>query len=194
MERERSLHRAGRLLPRSQYVIAQFPSWDAALQTCGLQIPPVPPPRHPVVDREVALDRFIEEYGLVPPIHFFEEWCRRVDIPTKRRRAGWKQLVDQVRQTRAERGANTPGQISRGPSLPPLPEPIPRRQRVPHRYTRAEVLASLQRYGEVHLPSGEFPRQKHYLSKCREDHHLIWPAAIGRHGRFHEMCREAGIE
>ncbi|MDA8332595.1 MAG: hypothetical protein M0027_15600 [Candidatus Dormibacteraeota bacterium] len=194
MEARRSLRRSGVLLPRSQYIANQFSSWDGALAACNLQPPQAPPPRHPVVDRGSALDNFIDEYGVVPPIHYFEEWCRRLDIPTKRRRAGWKELVAQVRGNRAARGAATPAIISRGRSLPPLPEPLPRRKRVPHRYTREEVLASLRRYGELYLPAGVLPRQKHYLAMCREDQDLIWPASVGRFGPFHAMCREAGIE
>ncbi len=62
------------------------------------------------------------------------------------------------------------------------------------RHSREAILASLRRYGELHLPPGGMPRQKHYLAACRKDPKLIWPSAMTGHGRFHDLCLEAGIE
>ena len=87
-----------------------------------------------------------------------------------------------------------PASATAAKHLPPLPAPRPRQRRVPFRHSRAAILASLRRYGSQHLAPGALPRQKHYLVACRTDPELIWPGRFGRHGRFHDLCRAAGIE
>ena len=129
---------------------------------------------------------------LTPTI--FLEWCRRRDMPTPRVHGGWATVVAQARAARVRRGAAMPASATAAKFLPPLPAPQPRQRRIPFRHSRAAILASLRRYGSQHLAPGALPRQKHYLVACRADPALIWPGCVGRHGRFHDLCREAGIE
>jgi hypothetical protein len=196
MEAESRRRRASRplLLPRSVYIVNQFESWGAALQAASLELNPSPPvPERPpaLVD---TLDQFIEEVGFLPNSAYFLEWCRRQDIPTARLVGGWASVVADVRRLRTVRGASTPEHATRPKDLPPLPNAVPRVRRMAFRHSREAIITSLRRYGELHLPPGDMPRQKHYLAACRKDPKLIWPSAMTGHGRFHELCLEAGIE
>ena len=130
----------------------------------------------------------------LPSSGYFLEWCRRRDIPTPRVRGGWAPVVTQVRAARVRRGAAMPASATAAKHLPPLPAPQPRQCRSPFRHSRAAILTSLRRYVTRHLAPGALPRQKHYLVACRTDPGLIWPGRFGRHGRFHDLCQEAGIE
>lgn len=196
MEAESGRRRTGRLLllPRSVYVVSEFESWSAALQEAGLEPRPGHPSSARVAPPVETLDQFIEEVGFLPNSAYFLEWCRRRDIPTARLVGGWAGVVADVRRLRAARGASTPEHATRPKDLPPLPNPVPRVRRMAFRHSREAILASLRRYGELHLPPGGMPRQKHYLAACRKDPKLIWPSAMTGHGRFHDLCLEAGIE
>jgi len=153
---------------------------------------PAVPERPPaLVD---ALNQFVEEVGLLPTSGYFLEWCRRKDIPTARLGGGWASMVTDLRQQRAARGARTPDCATSARNLPPLPTPEPRVRRMEFRHSREAILISLRTYGELHRRPGEMPRQKQYLTACRKDPALIWPSGLARHGRFHDLCLEAGIE
>ena len=196
MEAESGRRRTGRplLLPRSVYVVNEFKSWSVALQEAGFE----PRPGHPrsarVAPLVETLDQFIEEVGFLPNSAYFLEWCRRRDIPTARLVGGWAGVVADVRRLRAARGASTPEHATRPKDLPPLPNPVPRVRRMAFRHSREAIIASLRRYGELHLPPGGMPRRKHYLAACQKDPKLIWPSAMTGHGRFHDLCLQAGIE
>jgi len=196
IEAESRRRRTGRplLLPRSVYIVNEFKSWRAALQAADIELIPSPagPERPPtLVD---ALNQFVEEVGLLPTSGYFLEWCRRKDIPTARLGGGWAGVVADLRRQRAARGAPTPDCATSASNLPPLPTPAPRVRRMTCRHSREAIIASLRRYGELHLPPGDMSRQKHYLAACRKDPNLIWPSGLARHGRFHDLCLEAGIE
>ena len=182
------------LLPSSAYVLSVYGTWQAALQDGGLEPrPPAPVPRG-APSLADSLDAFIEEFGVLPSSGYFLEWCRRLDIPTTRVRGGWATVVTQVRDARVRLGVAMPAGATAAKHLLPLPAPQPRQRRIPFRHSRAAILASLRRYGARHLAPGALPRQKHYLVACRTDAGLIWPGRFSRHGRFHDLCREAGIE
>jgi hypothetical protein len=180
-------------LPVSTYLVSEYGTWNAALTASGLQLPPAGQRRHPTPTLAESLDHCIEEVGVLPTSEYFLEWCARMDIPTPRF-CRWAAVVDEVRSLRQSRGAATPDEATPARSSPPLPAAVPRRRRAAFLHSREEVLVSLQRYGALHLPPGELPRQRHYLLACRQDPELIWPASITRRGRFHDLCREAGIE
>ncbi len=182
------------LLPRSVYLIGVYGSWAGALQEAGLEPRPSPPVPQAVPSLADTLDQFIEEVGLLPNSWYFLEWCRRRDIPTTRVRGGWATVVAETRNLRSLRGALTPARATRSRDPPPLPDPLPRVRRMAFRHSREAIVASLRRYGEAHLPKGSLPRQKHYMAACRKDPKLIWPSAMTGHGRFHDLCLEAGIE
>ena len=103
-------------------------------------------------------------------------------------------VIAETRSIRAARGKLTPEHPRRTKHLPPLPDPRPRVRRAVFRHSRDAILDSLRRYGELHLPPGAMPRQKHYMAACRKDRRLIWPGHFTRFGRFHDLCLEAGIE
>lgn len=182
------------LLPRSVYIINEFKSWNAALEAAGLEPVTKRASAERVASATEALDQFVQEFGCIPGSSYFLEWCRRKDIPTPRLVGGWASLVAEVRRRRAARGAATPEHATRRDDLPPLPDQMPRVRRMAFRHSREAILASLRRYGELHLPPGEMPRRRHYLAACRKDPRLIWPNAMTSHGRFHGLCQEAGIE
>lgn len=182
------------LLPSSVYVLSRFSTWSAALQESGLEAPPRLKPRHPAVALADSLDAFVDEFGVLPTSKYFLEWCRRRDIPTTRVKIGWPNVVAELRKARDSRGVSTPKVSTASKCLPPLPPPVPRRRRMAFSHSREEVLASLRRYGDLYLVPGTLPRQRHYMAACRRDRDLVWPNAIGRYGRFHDVCREAGIE
>jgi hypothetical protein len=180
-------------LPLSKYVLSTFGSWPVALEAAGLALDPVRQRRHPAPPLVESLDRCVDEVGVLPTSRYFREWCARLDIPRPRIRE-WTALVDEVRSRRQSRGAAMPDSATSAKDSPPLPPRAVRHRRAAFMRPREEVLASLQRYGKLHLPPGEMPRQRHYLLACRQDPELIWPTQISRKGRFHELCREAGIE
>jgi hypothetical protein len=179
-------------LPRTPYVLSTYGSWQKALEVSGLELP-ARQRRHPTPMLAESLDRCIEEIGVLPTSKYFLEWCARQDIPTPRFRR-WAAVVDEVRVRRQTRGAATATKTTPAKWCPPLPARTERRRRAAFLHSREEILASLRRYGELYLLPGNIPRQRHYLLACREDPELIWPASICRRGRFHDLCREAGIE
>jgi hypothetical protein len=180
-------------LPLSSYVLSTFGTWNTALVASGIALPRAGQRRHPTPTLAESLDRCIDHVGVLPTSEYFLEWCARMDIPTPRLR-GWAGVVDEVRARRQSRGAATPDRVTPAKVSPSLPTSVVRRRRAAFLHSREEVLASLRRYGKLHLAAGDLPRQRHYLLACREDPELIWPATIGRLGRFHDLCREAGIE
>ena len=180
-------------LPRTTYLLSLYGNWQMALEASGLELPPAGQRRHPTPTLAESLDRCIDGVGVLPTSQYFLAWCARMDIPTSRIR-GWATVVDEVRGRRQSRGAATPGKASSTKASPPLPAPVSRQRRAAFLHSREAALASLQRYGKLHLPAGNLPSQRHYLRACREDPELIWPASISRRGKFHDLCHEAGIE
>lgn len=196
IEAKSAQRRSGKplLLPRSRYMLSVHESWPAVLQEAGLEPSPSPPAPPPPPSMSQVLDRFIDEFGVLPSGNYLLEWSRRINIPTPRIRQGWDEVVSEVRGLRSARGALTPDRPTRGKDLPPLPDPVPRVRRMPFRHSRAAILDSLRRYGALHLAPGCMPRQKHYMAAGRQDRELIWPGHFTRFGRFHDLCVEAGIE
>ena len=180
-------------LPLSTYLLSRYGKWNTALEASGIELRPAGQRRHPAPTLAESLDRCIEEVGVLPTSEYFLAWCVRKDIPRPRLR-GWADVVDEVRARRQSRGAATPDRVTPAKVSPSLPTSVVRRRRAAFLHSREEVLASLRRYGKLHLAAGDLPRQRHYLLACREDPELIWPATVGRLGRFHDLCREAGIE
>jgi len=184
-------------LPHSDTVVKRLKSWKNACEQAGVE--PArssgPPARRarPAVE---TLDDFISETGLLPYRKWFERWCKANDIPLGRDARRWHELVALVRELRAARGDETPLDPTPLASLPPIPtvERIGRdRRRRPKRRTREEAIASLRRYRAKHLAPGQEPRQKHYYACAKKDRELLAGSTLIKHGRFQDLCREAGI-
>ena len=184
-------------LPHSETVERRLRSWVRACELAGVEpASPVAPPLHRAKPAVELLDEFISETGLLPYRNWFERWCRGQDIPLGRDARRWDELVRAVRKLRRARGEKTPTKPASSLSLPSIPatdEGRSRSRRRPKRRTHAEVLASLRRYKECHLESGQQPRQKHYLVAAKKDDQLLAISTLVRHGRFQDLCREAGI-
>ena len=105
-------------------------------------------------------------------------------------------LVAALRERRTARGEETPFEAASRSELPPIPDsdPVGRdRRRRAKRRDRDEAIASLQLYKERHLGPSKEPRQKHYMAAARKDRDLLTAGVLSRHGRFQDLCREAGI-
>lgn len=178
-------------LPQSTVMVRRFGSWAAAVEAAGLEpLPPFAPPRPPRAQSGVdLLDRCITETGLLPSSRWLVRWCRASAIPVNEADLQpWTETVAQVRALRATRGETTPEAVAVPTDYPPLPEAPGRR-----RHSREDVLASLRLYGKRHLSAGARPRFKHYQAAAAADRELITASVLGRHGRFQDLCVEAGL-
>lgn len=180
-------------LPQSQVVIQRFRGWNAGLSAAGLE--PLPPAGPPTPEKAVPavelLDRCIRETGLLPSSRWLVRWCRAHGIPVSERALQpWQRTLAETRALRAKRGEHTPDKTAPASGYPTLPD-RPEGLRQPH--SREAVIASLRRYGDKHLRIGERPRYKHYQAMAGRDPDLIAASVIGRHGRFQDLCAEAGL-
>lgn len=195
-------------MPRSVFILDQFGGdWWAALEAAGVlstesgegavtrakrkrlydqrydQLPPV----------ETILEEALEELGAIPNRAYFERWCgkRGTELPPNR---SWRfeEVIAALRRSRAQRGLATPATARRSRKLPPLP-PGPRPQQRRRGITRADAMASLQRYAKLYLPANTLPRQKHYMRASSGDALLLALHTLQQFGRFQDLCREAGI-
>jgi hypothetical protein len=184
-------------LPHSQTVIKRLRSWANACASAGVEpARPTPPPLHRARPAVELLDEFVSRTGLLPYRSWFEHWCRAMDIPLGRDARQWDVLVAELRERRAARGEETPHEAASRSSLPPIPESAPvgrNRRRRAKRRGREEAIASLRLYKKRYLRDGREPRQKHYMLVARKDRDLLTAGVLSRHGRFQDLCREAGI-
>lgn len=192
-ERQRLRHATSFLeLPRSGIVKEAFGSWDDALAVAGLRrFTPLPQEGSRGPSWEEVLDRFIDATGVLPTRNYLRKWTEHNDISLGRPRRPWAEVVDEVRQRRAERGAVTPDEPAslKDPSLFPRIEQLPRR-RTQAPLSRDDALASLRLYAERYLRPGQAPRLRHYKNVASGNPELI---SLGRYGKFQDLCREAGI-
>lgn len=180
-------------LPSSSFVVSDFGRWSSAVEASGAEAGALPRQPRIIPPAEDTLDNFIEEYGILPAMSYFVEWCRRCDIPLPDDKQ-FSEVVTEVWKRRYLRGASMPQAPTRFKKCPPLPPQQPRVRRMRHRVTEEEMVASLRRYGELYLSPDHLPRQKDYSAACRKNPELIWPNAIRKFGKtFQEMCRSAGI-
>jgi hypothetical protein len=184
-------------LPHSQTVIKRLRSWADACRRAGIEpARAVPPPLHRARPAVELLDEFVSKHRLLPYRSWFEQWSRAMDIPLGRDARRWEVLVEALRERRAARGEETPFEAASRSSLPPIPDSQPvgrNRRRRAKRHGREEARASLRLYKKRHLRPGDEPRQKHYMAAARKDRELLSASVLERHGRFQDLCREAGL-
>lgn len=195
MEKEQRRRRGGRPgLPHSSTIIERSGSWQAACERAGVRAVEVsgPPTRkaEPAVE---VLDRFVTETGLLPPQKYLRPWARHHGVLLGRDSRRYRALVAELRERRRRRGETTPEKFADLADLPPLPEGATGRPGGGRGISRQEVLAALRLYAERHLDQGRLPRYKHYQAARRRDPQLVNASALRRHGRFQDLCREAGI-
>lgn len=187
-------------LPRSVTIISRLGSWETALRDAGILTPEDAAPNWRA-DRAAApsavetLDRCIEETGVLPARAYFIKWCRRRDIPVGRELLEWSALVDAVRLARTDRGASTPARATMTRKSPPLPdeeECADRRRALRDYWTRERCLEALRRYRDTYL-RGKPARQRHYRDCAKRDSKLPSCSTLQRHGKFQDLCREAGL-
>jgi hypothetical protein len=178
-------------LPRSVYLIAKFGSWAAACAAAGLDPDPGGVEYLSLPSRADVLDDCVTELGYVPPRDYFNRFCQSRLISYSNHKDPWFVTVNEVRERRALRGEDTPLRPSTTP-LPLLPAVTVQSAGVLI-HTKADVIASLQRYADRYLPAGQAPRQHHYTHCCTADTHLIDAGRMKRYGGFTALCREAGI-
>lgn len=195
LEKEQRRRRGGRLgLPHSSTIIERCGSWRAACEQAGVRAVEIsgPPTRkaEPAVE---VLDRFVTETGLLPPQKYLRPWARHHGVLLGRDSRRYAALVAQLRERRRQRGETTPEGFADLSELPPLPEGVLGRPGGGRGISRQEVLTSLLLYAQRHLEEGRLPRYKHYQAARRRDPQLVNASALRRHGRFQDLCREAGI-
>lgn len=184
-------------LPHPSSFETRFGSWRAAMEWAGLEAPTAGPPAprraRPATE---LLDAFIEEFGVIPPSSWFPAWCRAKDIPVGRDARRWTEVVARVRADRNARGLPTPDRLARIDELPLVPQApeSPRKPKGPNgAYTRRQVLDSLRRYRSEHLVAGRNPTWRDYRAAAATDPQLVPSSCLSAHGRFQDLCREAGL-
>lgn len=182
-------------LPRSVFVLDRFgQDWAAALAAAGLVnlLQPIHSTARCETPVHVTLERALDELGVIPTHGYFVRWCRAnaISIP-RARRWTWDVALRDLRDSRRQRGLETPALVTSGNDLPSLAAPRVKDRRIYH--SRADVLASLRRYADLHLKPGDLPRQKDYLAAASADPQLIAASVLGRHGFFAQLCIDAGI-
>lgn len=183
-------------LPAAATLTKHFGSWAQVLAAAGLPpTQPTGPPSRRARPALETLDEFISAHGLLPQRSYFEDWCRAHDVPCGRDTKQWDQLVDAVRDHRTQRGEDTPTEATPARDCPALPDPpaTPTNRAVKAGHSRDAALASLRRYGERYLTDGRLPRYKHYQACVGQDPELLAASVVARHGRFQDLCREAGL-
>ena len=182
-------------LPGAATIAAHLGSWQAALEAADIVPKTVRPMRRAAPAHE-TLDWVITQTGLLPRRTQFEDLCRAHDIPLGRDGRNWDQVVRETRALRAARGEQTPDVATRASDWPGLPEgcspPLSTGRRA-KRHTKADAITSLQRMAERHLGPGERLTEKRYRAACVTDPELIAASLLGRHGRFQDLAREAGV-
>lgn len=178
--------------PRSiTLVAAHGDDWTAVLAAAGL-----PPARSFNCRRGIplseALDKLIDELDILPPRAFLVSWASVRGIALQMLpRAPWADTIAATRALRASAGKDFPSHQIPARDCPPLQRPVGSKVRRP--WTRDDVIASLQRYGARHLTPGALPTQKGYQEARRRDPELVGTGTLTRHGRFQDLCSEAGI-
>lgn len=192
-------------LPHSSTIISRLGDWPAALVAAGIVERAEQVDHHAGlrVKRPVAetLDDFIDEVGILPTRHYFEDWCRRKDIPVGRDARDWKAAVAAVRTRRAAAGKATPAEMTMPKDAPPLPDPVPRANRGTKgtiQWDKDRILDALRYYQRTYLTDGRAPTQKHYLACAKGDPKLPASSTLTRKGEalgwgFQDWCRAAGL-
>jgi len=80
----------------------------------------------------------------------------------------------------------------KSPPLPDDEESADRRRGRRDYWTRERCLEALRRYRDAYL-RGKPARQRHYRDCAKRDSKLPSCSTLQRHGKFQDLCREAGL-
>lgn len=188
-------------LPHSATILSRLGDWDDALVAAGVMEPRTKgrATGHPKTSRPVAelIDEFIDAVGILPTRKYFEEWCRRKDVPVGGDVRKWRQALAAARECRTRSGKSTPTVVTPAKDAPPLPaqqQIIQRVGPVVQVWTDESILEALRYYGRTYLRPGQRPTQGHFGSCSAGDPKLPSKSTLTRHGKgFQEWCREAGL-
>ncbi len=100
-----------------------------------------------------------------------------------------------MRRRLATRGASTLGRAVPARWAPELPEQVENKMRRRIRrghWTKDACLEALGYYGKTYL-KGQAPRATHYRAWAKGDANLPSRSTLQKHGRFQDLCREAGL-
>lgn len=192
-------------LPHSVTVIGRCGDWPAALLEAGVIEHRDQIDRHETLrtTRPVAdlIDEFIDRVGILPTRHYFEDWCRRLDIPVGRDARDWTAAIAAAREARTRAGKATPDEMTMPRDAPALPDPVARSKRGTKGeivWTEELILEALRHYKRQYLKGGRAATQKHYVACASGDPLLPASSTLTRKGKplgrgFQDWCHEAGI-
>ena len=191
------LARDGRAnLPGIARIVTRYGSLGKARDAAGLTEDAYPwrtSPRHGN-DAASPLDRYIDETGQLPGYLSYRAWCAAKDIPIARHaRDHWADYRDAVCTARRTRGEYVPDAVTPTKDAEAIPAPAPHVRRRHRRCTHQQVLDSLRRFGELHMPPGGLPRTDDYEAAAQRDPQLVHLRTVLRRGRWLDLCFEAGL-